>query len=194
MTEKLLLQSKNTKYFVTIIGGIIVAIIFSNFIAKDLIKNLASYYRIFQERVINIDINQNQLLLSVASYRVKELGLLFIINFFAIGKTYNLLYCTYLGFSNMVIIIGLSYVYQAKSILVYISYITPHYILYALVIAFIFKNSDKMCNDIRFNRYISDGLLMLGKLTLIFILLLIAEILTETYINPIIMLKMLNNL
>lgn len=181
------------KYFIAFIVGVILGILFHQLIARDIIVQLSSYYRIFHDNFTQIQYNTSNLIVNIFVYRLKEFGILFIMNTFPIGKAFNMIYLMAKGFINTVIIIGLTYIYNVKSGIAYITYGFPHGILCIFIIIYIISNNENLKGIWKLDRTEFKS----GKrisIIFVFVMLLMAETLIEALVTPIVLTKVFSYL
>lgn len=175
------MAGKEKMQFVSAFGaGIIAALLFVSFYAGEQVTALANYFVVTGKRIQELSLDYSEFWKIVLRTRGKEFLFLFLLSMFRFGKGVQMLYCTYLSFSQIVILMGLTCAIGWQGIFVWIAYAMPQIFLYGFAIYYIVRQRESLQRILYQKHPMAQWFLALG----VYLVCVLAGVLLETFANP----------
>lgn len=201
MKDATFLSIKSKYLLYSFFFGIIIGTLFFNLFMPDYFDEIGIFGNYFVDKFNALEIDKSELFTYAFFSRIKEMILILIFSFTIINFVYNILYCLFLGFSTGLFISSLTISSGLKGVWYYVVSISPHYLIYVLLIIFTLSKSIQINHHIyKKNNYKDNSLkVMDGKGIILNILLIfsiifimcIVEAYLEVYINTALLKKIL---
>ena len=149
---KMLNVDKNVTFLLLFIFGVVVGSIFVNFLSKGQLNELSILNHYFMDKYVNINLNKIDLLKYIFYKRIKTLIIIWIIGLTFLGLPTIIIIIIFLGISfGFMISIG-TITYGFKGILLNLSFLFPHYVIYVPLFVFIINKIFKISSYLYFKK------------------------------------------
>lgn len=178
------MPGKEKAHFIAaLLAGVVAALAFVFFYAGEQVAELANYFVLTGRRIQELDLDYSHFLKIVLQIRGREFLFLFFLSMIRFGKGIQLLYCGYITFSQTMILMGMNCVFGWKGILVWLAYGIPQFFLYGFSVYYVIAQRDRLQQILYRKHPMSNWFLALG----VYVIGIGCGILTETFVNPMVL-------